>query len=109
MKLPLQNIPKCNIKEYIFQNFLRGHASRSSCIAMLAMHADNFMSFGQLEGPLHLVTMPDLEPPLENSGYMPIVSYHAVLFEQLLIDMHCNSTITGLGLKYMPVQHHRLT
>ena len=38
-----------------------------------------------------------------------IVSYHALLFELLLIDVHHNSKRTGLGLKYVPVQHHRLT
>ena len=31
-----------------------------------------------------------------------IVSYHALLFELLLIDIHHNSTRTGL--KFMPVQ-----
>ena len=31
-----------------------------------------------------------------------IVSYHALLFELLLIDIHHNSTRTGL--KYVPVQ-----
>ena len=36
------------------------------------------------------------------------VSYHALLFELLLIDMHRNSTRKGLGLKYVPVQCHRL-
>ena len=33
--------------------------------------------------------------------------YHALLFELLLIDVHRNSTRTGLGLKYMPVYRHR--
>ena len=37
------------------------------------------------------------------------VSYHAMLFELLLIDMHCNSTRKWLGLKYVPVQRHRIT
>ena len=36
------------------------------------------------------------------------VTYHALLFELLLIDMHRNSTRKGLGLKYVPVQRHRL-
>ena len=37
------------------------------------------------------------------------VSYHALLFELLFIDMHRNSAIKGLGLKYVPVQRHCLT
>ena len=37
------------------------------------------------------------------------VSYHALLFEPLLIYLHRNSMRKGLGLKYVPVQHHRLT
>ena len=38
--IKLQNIPKFNIRASIIQNFPRGHASRYSSIAMLAMHAD---------------------------------------------------------------------
>ena len=38
-----------------------------------------------------------------------IVTYHALLFELLLLDVHRNSTRTGLGLKYVPVQDQRLT
>ena len=36
------------------------------------------------------------------------VSYHALLFELLLIDIHRNSTRKGLSMKYVPVQRHRL-
>ena len=38
-----------------------------------------------------------------------IVTYHALLFELLLLDVYCNITRTGLGLKYVAVQHQRLT
>ena len=40
-----------------------------------------------------------------------VVSYHALLFELLLIDvhMHLNCTRTGFEVSYVPVQRHRLT
>ena len=37
------------------------------------------------------------------------VSYHALLLELLLVDMHRNSMRKRLGLKYVPVQLHCLT